>query len=265
MIKLEINPEPEIRLTDHLIESQISPIHKGGGKLFEIKDNPDKVVRVESFADLEPRYKGRIDPVAVAELGQVQYAELQTRYHIATPVEFLIGKGFDNEDVVYSIVDKVDGKDLDACEVTPELIEQVERLYENIAQYYLDKFSQENGFYLADINNATQYVYGKKKGDSESHIYLVDTDLYLRDGKVALCNVVLWLFRHMASIEGKYGKKLTHAREIIKDILATPLPNGLTEEQRATAEAIIAKTKGYMDGTIVMDDKDVHPIFSDLD
>jgi len=254
------NPEKEINFSDHLVESDISLIHKGGGKLFEIRDNPDKIVRMESFDDLEGRYKGQVDPIVIGELGQKLYGELKDRYEIDAPVEFVAGKDSEDKDVIYGIVDRVIGTDLDKIEVTPELTEEVEKLYERIAQYYLDKFPQEEGLYLADINNASQYVYGKKKGDESPHIYLVDTDLYIRDGKVALCNVVLWLYRHMSSVEKKYGKKFTRAREIIEQILDTPLPKNITEEQRLAAEAIITKTKGYLDGSINIDDEDANPV-----
>ena len=266
MEKLESNSEKEINFSDHLVESKISPVHEGRGKLFEIKDNPDKIVRMESFEDLEDRYKGQVDPIVVAELGQELYAELKDKYGINVPVEFVAGKDFESKDVIYAIVDKVEGKDLDKIEVTPELTEKVEKLYEKIAQYYLDKFTQEqdDGLYLADINNASQYVYGKKKGGELPDIYLVDTDLYIRDGKVALCNIVLWLYRHMVSVEKKYGKKFAHAREIIEQITDTSLPKNMTKEQRLAAKKIIQKTKGYLDSSIPIDDKDAHPIFSNL-
>lgn len=260
----ELNPEEEINFSDHLVESDISPTHKGRGKLFEIKDNPDKIVRKESFENLEERYKEQVDPIVVAELGQKLYEELRDKYGIAVPVEFVVGKDSEQKDVIYSIVDKVDGANLENGEVTPELTEKVESLYEKIAQYYLDKLSQEDAPYLADINNATQYVYGKKKGDESSKIYLVDTDLYIRDGKVALCNVVLWLYRHMSFVEKKYGKKFIRAREIMMETLNTPLPKNITNEQRVAAEAIIAKTKGYLEGRVSVDNNDAHPIFSHL-
>jgi hypothetical protein len=263
---LKNTSEKEISFSDHLIESEISPVHKGRGKLFEIKNNPDKIVRMESFEDLESRYNGQVDPVVVAELGQELYGELRDKYHINVPVEFVAGKDSENKDVIYAIVDKVDGKDLDKIEVTPELTEKVEKLYEKIAQYYLDKFplEQEDGLYLADINNASQYVYGKKKGDEVAHIYLVDTDLYLRDGKVTLRNIVLWLYRHVSGVERKYGKRFDHAREIIRQITNATLPKEITEEQRAAAKKILEKIKGYLDGTIPVDDEDEHPLFSDL-
>ena len=66
----------------------------------------------------------------------------------------------------------------------------------------------------------------------------------------------------MAFVEEKYGKKFIRAREIIMEILNTPLPKNITNEQRVVAEEIISKTKGYLDGRIPVDNKDANPIFS---
>jgi hypothetical protein len=68
----------------------------------------------------------------------------------------------------------------------------------------------------------------------------------------------------MVSVEKKYGKKFAHAREIIEQITDISLPKNMTKEQRLAAEKIIQKTKGYLDSSIPIDDKDAHPIFSNL-
>ena len=257
------NENAQVPFGDKLTVSKISEVHIGRDKLFEFAHNPDKIIRVESFSTLEKRYKDQIDPIDVAILGRKLYKELENAYGIFAPVDYVAGKDSKGDKVVYGITDKVDGENLDEIEVTPEITEKVELLYSSISQYYLDK-SPKDEPYLADINNASQYMYGKRKDDEFSRIYLVDTDLYIRDGKVALCNVVLWLYRHMASVERKYGKKFTHAREIIGQILNTPLPQNITEEQRTAAQKINEKTKGYLEGRIPIDNKDAHPIFSNL-
>jgi len=253
----ELNPEREINFSDHLRDSEISPIHKGSGKLLEIQNNPDKIVRVESFADLKERYEGVLEPVVVGELGQELYGELKSHYGIDAPVEFMTGKDHDSNDVIYAIVDKVDGADLDKIAVTPELTEKVEKLYEAIAQYYLDKLPQEGALYLADINNASQYVYGMKKGDEKPSIYLIDTDLYMRDGKAALYNIVLWLYRHMTTVERKYGKRFDVARETIGRILDAPIPENLTDKERAAAQEIREKAREYLEGSRPIDNEDL--------
>ena len=263
MKDLESQPH-EISFSDHLVESDISSVHKGRGKLFEIRDNPDKIVRMESFKSLEKRYKGAVDPVAVAELGQKLYAEFERDYGIVVPVEFVVGKDKSDEDVIYGIADKIDGKDLDKIESIPELTKQVEMLYAKIARYYLDKLPEEDALYLADINSASQYVYGKRKGDQEPHIYLVDADLYIRDGKVALYNVILWFFRHMSAVEKKFGKQFVEARATLRQILDLPLPAHTDERAWPIMKEIREKTRGYLDGSIRIDNDDAHPLFSHL-
>ncbi len=254
----------EISFSDHLVESNISSAHEGRDKLFEIRNNPDKIVRMESFKDLEKRYKGAIDPIAVAELGQKLYAEFERDYGVVVPVEFVIGKHGRNKDVIYGITDKIEGADLNKIEPTPEITEQVEKLYAKIARYYLSKLSKKDEPYLADLNNTTQYVYGKRKGDEIPKIYLVDTDLYIRSEKFALYNVVVWLFRHMSSAEKKYGTEFTEARDVIQQILDAPLPDYISEKEESVIRGIIEKMRGYLEGSIRIDDEDAHPLFSHL-
>ena len=120
----------------------------------------------------------------------------------------------------------------------------------------------KDGPFLADINGASQYVYGKRKGDEKEDIYLVDTDLYIRDSKVAFYNIVLWLAIHVISVERKYGKKFEGARGIIERIVSEPLPGGLTDEGKPIVERIIAKTRKYLAGQKVdFDEEEVNPVF----
>ncbi len=264
MEKLSSDQNNETPFGDNLVESGISEVHKGRGKLFEFEHNLDKVVRVESFDALEKRYKGQVDPITVAGFGKKLYGELESDYGITAPVEFVVGKDVRGRNVVYGITDKIEGENLDKIKVTSEITEEVEKLYAKIAQYYLDKLSKDE-MYLADINNASQYVFGKRKSDELAKIYLIDTDLYIRDGKVALYNIVLWLVRHMSSVERKYNKKFNQARNIIGQLLHEPVPQSVNEKGKIVAEEIITKALGYISGEIPEDDDDAHPIFSNLE
>ncbi len=255
----------ETSFEDHLFESDVSTFHKGSMKLLEIQDNPDKIVRMETFSSLEKRCKGKLDPVEMAEIGQELYEELQDKYGISVPVEFVLGKSPESEDVVYAIVDKIKGENIVKIEPSLELAKEVEGLYEKIARYYLDKFSQKNSFYLVDINSASQYVFGTKKSESLPSVHLVDTDLYTHNGKVALCNVIIWLMRHMFSAEDKFDRKFDTARGIIGNILDAPLPEGLSDEQIKAANKIIDKAKRFLQsGMLDEGDDEVHPIFNEL-
>jgi len=88
--------------------------------------------------------------------------------------------------------------------------------------------------------------------------------LYIRNEKFALYNVVVWFFRHMSWAEKKFGTEFTEAREVVQQILDAPLPDYISEKEESVIRGIIEKTRGYLEGSIRIDDEDAHPIFSNL-
>lgn len=254
MEKLPLNQKDEVPFSDNLVESDISEVHKGRNKLFEFENNPDKIIRVESFDLLEKRYRGKIDPITLVGLGRGLYEELERDYGFAVPVEYVVGKDSENRKVVYGITDKVEGENLDKSEVSLELTEAVEKLYTSISHYYLDKLHSRDTFYLADINNSNQYVYGKRKGDEKPKIYLVDTDLFMHNAKAALYNIVLWFIRHMGAVEERYQRRFIEARKIVEQILNEPLPSDIADEEKDAVVKTIAEAKDFLDGRFPEDD-----------
>lgn len=259
----KLDPHDPTPFRDPLVPSTISEIHRSRGKLFEFKHDPTKIIRMKSFKDLEERL-GIIDPTAVVVEGRRLYEELENRYGIPVPTTFVIGEDSSGGEAVYGITDRIEGANLEEVTATPEITERVVELYASIAHYYLDKITT-GGAYLADINNPSQYVYGRKAGNESSEIFLVDTDLYFRNGETAIYPIVLWLVRHMLYVEAKFGKKFERARQIIGEILSRPLVDMLTPDQQTRIREIIDRTKGYLGGqTPIQENYEPHPIFSDI-
>lgn len=231
---------------DELVESDVSEFHKGTGAFLETTSYPGKIVRVETFLKLAERYGGEVDPIEAAAMGQSLYRELDQEYGIPTPVDFLVGKDPQNREVVYSIVDKIEGLNLDQAESTQEIAEKVEELYGKIAQYYLDKLSKDEP-YLVDIAASTQYVYGHTQTVEEDRIYLVDTDLFIKDGSYAMYDVVCWFLRHMIPVERKFDLSFTRARMLIRQFVDAPIPPSCPEEGRARVEKTKDEMRGYLD------------------
>ena len=242
------NPKNRVPFKGGLVESTISEVHKGRGKLFE--NNSDKIIRVVSFDSLEKRYHNQIDPIALASLGKKLYAELETKYGIPTPVEYVAGKDEQGRDVIYGITEKISGKNLVEVDTDPEVVAQSEKLYTSLSQYYLDKLAKlpDGEAYLADINGASQYVYGTTIYDEQPKIYLVDTDLFMRNGSVAFYRVVAWFIRHMVSVERRFGKKFEEARKKIKQAISDPLPDGLNDKEKEEIEKAITETNNFLEG-----------------
>jgi hypothetical protein len=242
------NPKNHVPFKGSLVESTVSEAHKGRGKLFE--NNSDKIIRVVSFDSLEKRYHYQIDPVALASLGKKLYAELETKYGIPVPVEYVAGKDEQGRNVIYGITEKISGKNLAEVDIDPEVAIQSEKLYISLSQYYLDKLAKlpDGEIYLADINGASQYAYGTTIYDEQPKIYLVDTDLFMRNGNVAFYRVVAWFIRHMISVERRFGKKFEEARKNIAQTISNPLPEGLNDKEKEEIEKAITEAKNFLEG-----------------
>ena len=244
----------------NLVESDISETHKGAGKLMELENNPNKIIRAISFESLEQKYQGRYSPIELAGFGMKLYKELESKYGISIPVEYVAGKDENDNKIIYGITDRVVGKDLSKIEATTESAEQVERLYNSISEYYLNKSSKlaQGEMYLSDINDASSYIYGTTANNEKPRIFFVDTDLYLRDDKISFYYVVAWLVRHMRSQENKFNKQFSAARANIEKILSSPLPDGLQDAEEKEIKKAITEAKNFLEGKF-SDDSDKLP------
>lgn len=216
---------------------------------YQYENDPSKVIRLDTFEDLIERYENMANPIKVIELGKKLFSEIQMDYNIKVPVEIILDKDDKNKEIIYIITDKIEGISLEESlnEATPELLKKLEDLYISISKYYLDKLKNKEA-HLADLNNTSQYIYGKKKGDTEKEIYFVDTDLYLNKGDLALLHNVKWLVRHMPI---KFDGAIANIRKIIE----RPLSNNLSEKDRIIAEKEVKETMIFLNGLYKKGDK----------
>lgn len=192
-------------------------------KFYQFKNNSNKIIRIDSMSDLAKRYHNLANPNIVIKLGKKLFQEIQTNYNICVPSKIIVEKNKKNEKLVYIITDKINGTSLEKTKKTKKFLKELESLYVSISKYYLDKLNNKEA-HLADLNNPSQYIYGTKNGEKIPKIYLVDTDLYLNKGDVALLHNVKWLIRHMP-------KKFNKAIKNIKKIIKTPLSKNLSSSE----------------------------------
>lgn len=204
-----------------LVVSNISKHHLGSNKFYEFKDNPNKIVRVESFTNLLSKHDNKIEIPELVEVTKNLYKELDEKYSIVAPVDFVITKDEFGKDIVCSVTDKIDGKHFEDVEKTEDFINKTEKLYSSVSKYFLDKF-KEGGMYVWDINGSDQYVYGKKMEDKENKIYLIDTDIWLSKNKNDMYLSVYWLVRHMSWLEHHLGVQFKEARNNIIEFINQP-------------------------------------------
>lgn len=213
---------------ERLMDGGVSDIHEGRGKLNALENHPNKIIRIEGFHQLKERYKNKIEVYELVRIAKKLYEELETKYNIPTPVRFFIGKDATGKEVVYSVVDKIEGTNLGNVERSSEVAAQTEILYTSIAKYFFDKL-QEGGYYLTDINSPRQYVYGRKSGEQEDKIYLVDTDVYLDNSQIGIYQTVDWLMRHLSGMEEDMNKRFDAAREYLTQFVNQPVSDKVRE------------------------------------
>ena len=247
---LSFNKETKKSFYSRLVPSDLD---KGdtNREFFQYNDDPSKIIRVDSLEELTDRYDNMVDPIKLVELSKKLFSEVNTNYNIKVPAEIILDKNIEDKDAVYIITDRVEGESIEKTfgkiERSSDFLEKLEDLYISISKYYLDKLKNKEA-HLADLNNMSQYVYGKKKGDTKNEIYLVDTDLYLNKGDVALLHNVKWLVRHMPI-------KFDGAIENIRKIIETPLNDELSENDKIIAGKEINETLIFLDGLYKKEDK----------
>ncbi len=230
---------------EDLVESDVSEMHIGTGKLKELEHNPRKVVRVETFSNIRERYNDKTEVMELVKVAKELYCELEEEYGIPAPVNFLIGQDEGGSKVVYSVVDKIEGKNLKESETTEELAGLTQNLYASVAKYFLYKFKEDEP-YLWDINNPRQYVYGKKDGERGNKIYLVDTDIYIGRGRANMYPDIMWLAKRIVWAEKHFKTKFDEARKYIAEFLAQPLPQEISDSQKEAIENNIEVTQKFL-------------------
>lgn len=229
------NVKNEIPFDGVLVESDVSPLHAGFEKLHELEENSEKVIRSETFDTLEHRYGKQIEVLELVQIAKKLFEELESEYHIKTPVSFVVGKNKRGADTVYSIVDKIKGKKWEELVGSEEAVSQLQELYTSVARYYFEKRTH-GGFYLTDIANIRQYVFGQSSTTTEENLYLVDTDIYFNKGERNMYRVVEWLTRHMCGVEQDFSIQLDAARVYIQKIIDEPIPE--THEEKELKEIL---------------------------
>ena len=244
---MEKFPQNQTPFKDDLVKSNISQ-HQHGEfeRLYEFKNNPNKIIRLMNLNDLGYEHHDHIDPIELVALGKKLYNELEEKYNIHAPVEYVVGNDMDGERVVYGITDRITSN----LENNKQLAEQAEKLYTSLSKYYSDKSEglSNGGMFLTDIRGFSQYVYGTKAGDEQPKFYLVDTDLYMHDDKLSFYYVIAWLIRHMSSVEKKFGKHFDVARKNIETILSNPILEGLAENEKETIQKTIVEANNFLRG-----------------
>ncbi len=156
---------------------------------------------------------------------------LETRYGILIPRhEVVVGPAVSpgQKKTYYLVTDRIYGQSLDLKFYNEDEKDQAKAmlndLYPRIARYLLDTFL-EGGLYIDDIAFGNeQYVYGRRKGESEDLIWFSDIGPLLMDvasRSPEPLRKMEKLFEMVAQSERYLGQQLSGARETIVNLLKT--------------------------------------------
>jgi hypothetical protein len=151
----------------------------GENRIRTFKNNPNKIVRVDAF-------EGRKVQEIIEEYSMARslFEELHTKYGFDIPsIEYVIGQSPQKVKSIFTITDKIHGTDLYRLSPGSQTSSEKDRIYSLLAThydalsgYYTDKY-RHGGKYLSDLKNS-QWVLGKRSGETADRIYLVDLDPY---------------------------------------------------------------------------------------
>lgn len=236
-----------------------SPLVESGYKsqlddIRALKSDPEKIVRVSRYhfpKDFAARHKKIFD-------------KLKNEYGINVPnVNFVIGPG-EKGDIprLYIVTDRIHGTKLEDKKFDPDELssarDKLDNLFSSIIQYYWD-VSRQGGDYNDDLYTR-QFIWGRRKGDTEDKIYLVDLGLRIiqhgldegSNGYLLQCIGEPYpLYRpgvwgDMVYLERKHNIRLSKARQKLGQFMGDILSKGplweldktVASDMKALAESV---------------------------
>lgn len=143
--------------------------------IFSLTEYPNKLLRKNRIGELSDGDDFSHEDI---KTGLGLFTELEKVYKINTlKPDSVIGMDPISRDVVmFNVVDKIKGRNLEQADnLSVEDLSKVDEHFVKILDYFFGKF-KSNQVYLYDIGSARQSMLGRKQGDSEDAVYLVDID-----------------------------------------------------------------------------------------
>lgn len=172
----------------------------GAEKLYQFEGRDDLVVRPLKWErEVESRH---FRPAGIEEISAQDYARISKQhfdelsaYGIEVPVRFVVAQrdkettAEDAQREVYAVVDKI--LPAEKNDKSGEKVQEYARMRTGLLEYYTKKFETPES-YLADIWHNGQYIYGKKQAEADgNHLYLVDIEPYIYQGREYLHRILL--------------------------------------------------------------------------
>lgn len=189
--------------------------------LYALKNDPHFIVRESKLDDFNrrdaPPFASAED---AAEFSRKQFTKLK-QYGIDAPVHFVVAPDENKNDCVYTITDWVEPAS--NARLSPEERERRNDAWKTLVNQLLTYYENANingTPFFEDIAGLDQYVYGKKEGDTENRLYLVDVDPQLTNNFERLYFNFRVLFSSFISeAERTFGLDLTDVRARYRNLV----------------------------------------------
>lgn len=143
-------------------------------------------------------------------------------------MDYVVGQNEKGELKLFTIVDRINGENLKDIKILPtEAKKEFDSIYAALAQHYLDAYINKNDYWRDSANR--QFVYGRKYGEKEDHVYLVDVDpeinVYDEQGEREFNEELFYclekICEDMLMVEQKFNSplKLSQSREKFAEII----------------------------------------------
>lgn len=230
------NPSFKDRLVD--IPAKSFSIDNPDGQpiiIQQFENDPERIVKISRKEHIYRFSPEEIVPVESAKTIEIQdeakkhFEELENKYGISVaPFEYKIGLDEDGkENILYCMSDKIHGdnfitklKDKDFS----NRIGDTEKLMTSLISYFKDKYKEGN-YYLGDVANIGNYIYGRRKDEKEDKLYLIDTEPILvglktpQEKEFFNKRVLEILFSQIEYIEKETGQELVAVRKKYADLV----------------------------------------------
>lgn len=164
------------------------------------------------------------DRIKTAQKIKDIYVEAREKFHIPAYVDVVLGND-QGSDMVYLLTPKMDGTPFDnvdsewmdelASDEKKRLMTEMDLLFASLLNYYSEE--RNSVFFMWDLGSLNQYIWGRRDGDTESHIYLMDIGLECNAtsaGNQSDYFIDEWI-NDLKTYERKFKIKFTKAREAI--------------------------------------------------
>ncbi len=192
-------------------------------RIFELKNNPDVIVRLVNVGDAIFFEK---DKEEVVRRAKREYDLLQTKYHIPVSAQFVLSGKNNNDAVIYGITDRVyeerENREGEIYERAKVAVGLLDYFFDTLQTYTPD--TQKMKYFLSDIGFEEQYVYGKTTKDPRNAFRLVDIDPeHIRNDMgsflLSFQDVVETIVDGVVKFLKQRGKSLQEMREPIQNIM----------------------------------------------